>query len=250
MKKLLPGFVFWFTITALHAQVNLRDSSVSFSMIGASFAYQIPGGDMADRFGNNFNVGGVFQLKLKNNLVFGFDGNFLFNEHIRETGVLDSLRDADGFFINAEGHYASIALVERGLKFELKAGKIFPVIGPNKNSGILATLGAGILQHKIRFETEGGNYPSIEGDYAKGYDRLTNGLSITEFIGYINFGNKRLVNFYGGIECTQAFTKNRRSINFDTRKQDTQSRLDLLFGFRFAWIIPIYKRAPKQYYFD
>ena len=80
-------------------------------MIGATFAYQLPGGDMADRFGNNFNVGGVFQIKLKNNFVLGFDGNFLFSEKIRENGILDSLRDPNGYFINAEGQIATIALV-------------------------------------------------------------------------------------------------------------------------------------------
>ncbi|HNP48057.1 MAG TPA: hypothetical protein PKL85_04425 [Bacteroidia bacterium] len=250
MKKIIWFFLFALMSLSSIGQSSLRDSSINLSMIGATFAYQYPGGDMADRFGNNFNVGGVFQVKLKSNFVFGFDGNFLFNEHVRENGILDSLRDSDGHFINAQGQFASIALVERGFKFELKAGKIFPVIGPNKNSGLLATVGAGILQHKIRFETKGGSYPSIEGDYAKGYDRLTNGLSVTEFLGYINFGNKRLVNFYGGLEFTQAFTQSRRDFDFDLQKKDTRKRIDLLFGFRVAWIIPIYKRAPRAYYFD
>lgn len=250
MKKLIFGILFFSVFQSANAQISIRDSSVNFAMIGATFAYQVPGGDMAKRFRENYNVGGVFQYKFKNNIVLGFDGNFLFSEQVKENGILDSLRDQNGNFINAEGQFATIALVERGLKFEIKGGKIFPWIGPNKNSGIMATVGAGILQHKIRFETKGGSYPSIEGDYAKGYDRLTNGLSITEFIGYVNFGNKRLVNFYGGFEFTQAFTQNRRSYNFDTRERDTRKRTDLLIGFRVAWIIPIYKRAPKQFYFD
>ncbi len=250
MKKLFLLSFLCLHLNSITAQVNLKDSTVSFTMIGATFAYQLPGGDMADRFGNNFNVGGVFQIKLKNNFVLGFDGNFLFSEKIRENGILDSLRDPNGYFINAEGQIATIALVERGWKYELKVGKVFPVIGPNKNSGILATLGGGILQHKIRMEATGGSYPSIEGNYAKGYDKLSNGFSLTEFTGYINFGNQRLVNFYGGFEFTQAFTQNRRNFDFDLQKQDTRKRMDLLFGFRVAWIIPIYKRAPKQFYFD
>lgn len=250
MKKLLAGLCILLFSLRVSAQVSLRDSSASFVMIGATFAYQWPGGDLADRFGSNFNVGGVFQWKLKNNFIFGFDGNFLFKDKIKETGILDSLKGSEGYFIDGEGHYSTINLVERGFKFELKAGKIVPWIGPNKNSGILFTLGGGILQHKIRIESPGNVVPFAEGDYLKGYDRLTNGFSLTEFMGYVNFANKRLVNFYGGLEFTQAFTQNRRSYNFDQQKRDDKHRMDLLFGIRLAWIIPIYKRAPRQFYYD
>jgi hypothetical protein len=232
------------------AQVHVRDSTISFAMLGGTFAYQAPGGDMAARFGNNFNVGGTFQWKTKKNWIFGVDGSFIFSDQVKETNILDKISTSQGFIIGEDGYYDDVFLYERGFMFSAKAGKIFPVIGPNPNSGLMATLGVGLLQHKIRIEDKDNKAPQISDEYKKGYDRLTNGLSLTEFLGYINFGNHRLVNFMAGFEVTEAFTKNRRDFNFDTMMKDDKSRLDLLFGFRVAWIIPLYQRMPREFYYN
>jgi len=232
------------------SQKNIRDSSLAFPMIGATGAWMIPGGDLADRFGNNFNIGGVFQVKTKSNIVFGLDGQFLFGNKVNENTILDSLGTGRGGIISAQGEFADVVLYERGFKFELKTGKIFPVLGPNKNSGIFTSLAAGVMQHKIRIENQGSSIPSIEKEYKKGYDRLSNGFCYTLFAGYMNFSNSRLVNFYAGFEFTHALTQNRRSFNFDTREQDQKKRNDMLFGIRAGWVIPVYKRAPKDYYYN
>ncbi len=246
---LLILFLFCFTLN-IKAQYSIRDSSISFPMVGVTFAYQKPGGDLVDRFGNNFNIGTVFQLKLRNNWVIGMEGDFLFSDHVKENNFLNKYLTPDENIIDGNGHYALVNLVERGLKIEMKAGKIIPVMGPNKNSGLMTTLGIGYLQHKILIETPQSSIPYLEEEYRKGYDRLSTGLSITEFLGYINFGNKRLINFYAGLEFTQAFTKNRRSMNFDTGLNDNKSRLDLFFGLRIGWVIPIYKRSADKIYIN
>ena len=233
-----------------NAQFNVRDSAVSFAMIGGTFSYQAPGGDMADRFGNNFNVGGTFQWKTKKNWIFGVDGSFIFSEQVKENTILSNISTSLGYIIGQDGYYADVYLYERGFMANAKAGKIFPVIGPNPNSGIMTTMGVGLLQHKIRIEDKGDRSPQLSDEYKKGYDRLTNGLSLTEFLGYIHFSNHRFVNFMGGIECTQAFTKCRRDYNFDTMMRDDKSRMDLLFGFRVAWIVPLYKRMPRDFYYN
>lgn len=251
MKK--NGFifcVFLICVQSASAQFNVRDSTVSFFMIGGTFAYQVPGGDLADRFGVDYNVGGTFQWKTKKNWIFGVDGNFFFSENVKETNILEKISTSQGYIIGADGYYADVFLYERGFNFSAKAGKIFPVIGPNPNSGLITTLSVGLLQHKIRIEDSGNIAPQVSDDYKKGYDRLSNGLSLTEFIGYINFGSRRLVNFMVGFELTQAFTKSRRDYNFDTMMRDDKTRLDLLFGFRVAWIIPLYKRTPREYYYN
>ena len=232
------------------AQFNVRDSVVSFKMIGGTFAYQLPGGDMADRFGNNFSVGGTFQWKTKKNWIFGIDGNFIFSDQVKENSILSEISTSQGYVIGQDGFYAEVFLYERGFMFQAKAGKIVPVIGPNPNSGLMATIGVGLLEHRIRIEDKGNRAPQVFDEYKKGYDRLTNGLSLTEFIGYTHFSDHRLINFMAGFEFTQAFTKNRRDYNFDTMMRDDKSRVDLLFGFRLAWIIPLYKRMPREYYFN
>lgn len=250
MKRALIIFLFVTSPFLVMGQRTVKDSVISFPMIGATGAWQVPGGDMNNRFGNNFNIGGVFQWKTKKNFVLGLDGQFLFGNTVDENYILDSITTKQGGIIAANGDFATVFLYERGWKFELKLGKIFPLIGPNKNSGLFTSFGAGILQHKIRIENQQSSIPAIEDDYKKGYDRLSNGLSLTGFIGYINFGNRRLVNFYAGFEFTKAITQNRRSFNFDTREQDLKKRNDLLSGFRLGWVIPIYKRAPKDYYYN
>ena len=241
-------FILLFPSLKIKAQYSIRDSMITFPMIGATFAYEFPGGDIIERFGNNYNVGSVFQWKLRKNWIVGIEGNFLFGEDVKERNILDKYFTPDGNIINGNGQYGTVSLSERGFKIEIKGGKIIPVIGPNKNSGLFTTLGIGYLQHKILIETPDSPIPYLEGEYRKGYDRLTSGLSVSEFIGYINFSSKKLINFYAGFEFTQAFTKNRRVINFDTGLSDDKSRIDLFTGFRIGWVFPIYKRiADKSY---
>ena len=234
---------------AARAQKNIRDSVISFPMVGFTAAYQIPGGDLSERFGNNFNVGFLFQWKFGNNWLAGLEGDFLFSDKVKENDILDQYKTPDGNIIDGNGGYADVNLSLRGIKLELKGGKIIPIVGPNKNSGLMTTLGIGYLQHKIFIDTPGHPIPYLEGDYRRGFDRLCTGISLTEFLGYMNFGNRRLVNFYAGFEFTQAFTKNRRMMNFDTGKTDSESRLDLQFGIRFGWVFPIYKRSADNIYY-
>ncbi|HEY0030894.1 MAG TPA: hypothetical protein VGC65_09070, partial [Bacteroidia bacterium] len=62
------------------------------------------------------------------------------------------------------------------------------------------------------------------------------------------FSSNRLVNIYFGVECMEGFTQNRRSYNYDTMKQDTEKRVDIMYGGKIAWILPLYKRAPQEFY--
>src|ERR1700752_2186462 len=144
------------SLLALHsnAQKSQRDSAEKIFMLCPSFAYQLPGGNLADRFGYNFNVGGSFILKTKSNWLFGVEGQFLFGDQVKENNILDSINTQQGFVIGTNGGYADIFLFERGFHFLAKAGRVFPVISPNKNSGVVATIGLGLLQHKIRIQND------------------------------------------------------------------------------------------------
>jgi hypothetical protein len=113
----------------------------------------------------------------------------------------------------------------------------------------MLNIGGGMLQHKILIDNEDRNVPSISGDYKKGYDRLSNGFALREFIGYQFLSNYRLINFYAGVEFIQAWTKCRRIVNFDTMQRDLTKRHDLLIGIRVGWLLPIYNRMPDEYYY-
>ena len=233
MYKSYLLFILLFISAEMNAQAHVKDSSLFVPMVGMSFAYQIPGGDLARRFGNNANIGISFLMKTKKKWVFGADGSFLFGRGIKENGILDSLVTIDGYLINKNGEFATeVKLYERGYSFGLKFGRLFNVLCPNPNSGILFHTGVGVLQHKIKIYDHFNTTPQIDGDYTKGYDRLTNGIAVSEFLGYAYLSNKRLINFFFGAEFMQAFTKSRRSYNYDLRKKDTAARTDLLYGLR------------------
>ena len=118
------------------------------------------------------------------------------------------------------------------------------------NSGIMIRAGVGYIQHWIRIRVEEEKIvPGFQGDYGLGYDRLTSGFSMHQFIGYLYMGDSRVLNFYVGWEFVEAWTKNRRDMNFDTGLREEDSRFETLNGFKVGWIIPIYRRTPKAFYY-
>jgi hypothetical protein len=236
--------------SVLFSQASLKDSSISHFMASPSASFHVPGGNLKDRFGFNSAIGLSFDYKMKNQFSIGIDGSFLFGNRILETSMLDGLRTSDGDIIDADGNIANILIFERGFTTTLTTSYLFTWKKPNPNSGIFIRMGFGFIQHKIRIEHQNNAIPMLEGDYLKGYDRLTNGFLVSEFIGYRYLSNKRLLNFFAGFEFMQGFTKNRRDYNFDLMGPDDTKRIDLLSGIRFGWILPIYKQAPQELYFN
>ena len=245
---------FLFLVSVSRGQ-NVKDSSLFFPLVKFSYAFEFPGGDLAKRFGYNSNIGLNFSIKTKQNLIFGANGGFLFGNNINEDGILDSMKTSTadgahtGFIINQNGNPSTVRLFERGFTVSLHIGKIFPLFAPNKNSGLIIYAGPTFLRHKIKIDDIGRQCPQLQGEYLKGYDRLTCGFGAHEFIGYVYFGNKRMLNFFGGFEFTQAFTKSWRSYDYDLMKADTEKRTDLLYAIRIGWILPLYKKTPQEFYY-
>lgn len=220
-------------------------------MISFSAGVQAPIADLSKRFGANGSAGLSYFYKTNNNLIFGIEGSFLFGSNVDSSDSLAAdIRTEEGFFIDNNGAFAAVLIQERGMDIRVTAGKIIPAFGPNSNSGIVVKLGAGFLQHKIRFEARENEVPQIEGDAQKGYDRLTNGVSTSQFIGYQHFGDSKLINFYAGLEFIEAFTQSRRDYNIDLMRKDETKRFDGLIGLKLGWVIPIYKRAANKYFIN
>ncbi|HZF99997.1 MAG TPA: hypothetical protein VEY71_03305 [Chitinophagales bacterium] len=230
------------------AQSSLRDTSVSGLLVGFSYGYQFPLADMAERFGNNGLVGTEITYKLRNNFTFGAEAGLIFGRSVNQAGFLDSLMTPDGYFMGYNGLYGNIALYERGFNFSGNVGKIIPVFNANPNSGVYIRLGAGFLQHKIKItDTEETLYP-LNGEYVKGYDRLSNGLMLSQYVGFLHLDPRHFVNFHVGLLVQEGFTQNRRSWNFDERRKETEKRLDVLVGLRGTWILPFYGKADERKY--
>jgi hypothetical protein len=252
MTKAAQAFLLLFTCFILHAsaQVDLRNTTPNAVLFHANYQVQFPAGDMANRFGINSMVGGGIDFKRKLWLI-GVEGNFLFGNTIKEPDVLNHLRSKDGYFVNIEGGLNAIGIFERGWDVKFNVARIIPLGKPNKNSGIKLGLSAGYIQHKIQINVDKRLYPQLDDTYKKGYDRLALGFLMTEFVGYQYFDPRRYLNFYGGFEFWQGYTNAIRKYNFDTNAPDPkQHRIDLLFGIKVGWVIPVFnkEKATKYYY--
>lgn len=203
-------------------------------------------GDLADRFGPMSQVGLELSYQFKNGWVLGAGGGHIFGNNVRERDIMSNIATTNGDIITEDGVFENYRLRPFGWSIYGRVGKVIPLFGPNVNSGLLIDLGVGVMQHKIWIETPRLASPQLAGDYKKGYDRLTNGLSLNQFIGYQYLSNRKLINFYVGVDFHQGFTQNRRSINFNTGVADTRNRLDMLVGLKAGWILPLYGRDSKE----
>lgn len=232
-------------------QVNIKDSAVFMPIVDFSFAYKVPGGDLNNRFGNSSEMGLGFYLKSKKNFLYGIDWTYFFGNEVKETAFADAFRDANGSILGNNGLYSEIYFVERGYSLSAKFGKIFTVFSPNPNSGIMIMGGFGFLEHKIKMEDRFNEVPLLSADgYYQGYDRLSNGVMVSEFIGYRLVSNRRLINVFGGVEFVQGFTQNRRSINYDSGVSDNSARFDTMAGLKFGFTLLLYKPTPKDFYYN
>lgn len=236
----------------IFAQRNVADSAIGVTWLSPQYGFNLSGGDLAKRHGYFNAVGFTAGYKTRRNWFFGFDGNYLFGNDVRLTGLFDHLVDSKGNITDQNGDIARVVVYSRGFHANAVFGRLIPILSPNKNSGCLITVGAGYLLHKVRIETQDQVVPQLELDYKRGYDRLTAGLNTSQFIGYSYMANQGFLNFYGGVYFQQGFTYNQRPIFYD--QPDTQvsqdMMLDLQYGVRLGWLIPIYKRKPKEYYFN
>jgi len=243
--KFILGILFSFLIV----NQGLSQSKITYDpaiLVNFTYGFQIPGGDLADDFGNGFSLGSSVEYLMPNNLIFGVGGGIIFGDKVKND-VISDLRASDGFIIGINRGLADIQLKQRGFNVSAQVGKLFQLTEKTTRSGIRTTLGLGLLQHKVRIQNDfQAEVPQLNKAYLAGYDQLTNGLSIREFIGYQYLSNDGLVNFTVGFEFLQAFTKNRRSWDFKTNTLKNEPRLDLINSLKISWILPLYFKANPE----
>ena len=234
---------------SLSAQVSIRDSSIFTSLIYATYSYQWPGGDLAKQFGSNSSIGGGLMFKTKSNWLIGAEGNYMFGQTVHGSDtLLKNIETHDGFLIDANGYYADLVFYERGYSILGRFGKIIPFLSPNPNCGITIMAGAGYIQDKIRIHNPANTAPQLLGDYKKGYDRLNGGIVVAGEAGYTYLSNTRLLNFSIMLSFQQAWTNPYRERDFDTGKKDTRKLSSQFYSIKVLWMIPLYRRAPKEFY--
>lgn len=250
-KKNIISILCIFYINA-HFFAQNDSNAIAFHYVTINFGGHLPKGDLEKRFGPNLNFGGSYFYKTKRNWQFGVEGNYFFGQNVKED-VLANMKvefgSSGSSIIDNEGFPADIRITERGLCFYGVAGRIFRLFKNNLNTGIVLNFGVGYMQHKINLYDAQNKIAALNGELKYGYDRLSNGLSTMQFLGYQYISNNRFINFYGGVEFIQGYTKSVREFNYDTMLPDTDKRTDLLLGLRVGWVLPLYKRKPKEYYY-
>lgn len=235
--------------TSLHSQSWDKDNSGKVILLNFGYGPQIPMADLAGRFDMNWSAEISIDFMTDNNWTYGLQAQYLFGNTVKED-VLAGLRTAEGDIIGNDRTPADIQLRERGGYVGLRLGRLFSMSEHNKRSGIRINLGAGILQHWIRIQEDPFRVvPQLDESYRKGYDRLTNGLALHQFIGYQIIGKENGMNFTGGFEFFEGFTQNRRNFNFDTQQQNTSKRFDVLSGFRLSFTLPFYIGNAEEIYY-
>ncbi|WP_258540752.1 hypothetical protein [Parvicella tangerina] len=243
MKKFFLSLSITLCLINLNAQ-NIRDTTILAPVISASYAVQLPLLDMAKTFGVNSNIGVNGGVKLANNWQIELEGTFLFSKNIKIGTLLDPIVTSDRQIIANDGGPANIEVYERGITGCVNLGRVFPVIGPNPNSGLIAKFGLGFIRHKIRIENQEYLVPQLDDENVIYFDRLTLGVMTKQYFGYQHLGNNNLTNFHVGIEFIQGFTKGMRDYQIDLEGPYNEHRLDFMIGLRVGWIFPVYRKAP------
>ncbi len=239
MKINLIFLLLLFTGYQLFAQKK-RINSVNAIYLNFTGAYQLPQGDMKERFDANTNISLHAEwITGKSNYIFGLNGSFLYQDRVKED--VAALFREQGVVLGTDQAISNLQLKERGLTYGLHFGKLFP-INPKKNprSGIRVTLGIGYLRHWIKLSDEYNSVNQFQRDYIKGYDRLTAGIAVTPFLGYQYTSLNRYVNVLLGVEYVGAWTRSQRSWDYDRFGRDTAKRRDGLLGFRIGFSLPLY----------
>jgi hypothetical protein len=219
-------------------------------LISANGNFDVPGADMAKDFGSSYRIGPSVLYKTTSNWIFGVKTDFIFGNKVHTDSLMINIKDKYGDYILENGARETLTIDERGYMIGIQVGKIVG-IGQRKKSkdnGILFMTSLGFIQHKILINNPDG-VPALNGNYIKGYDRLTNGLFAEESIEYTYISKYKLLNFHIGPDIMFASTQDRRDYLFDVMRSDNKQRLDILFGIRGGWYLPIFKRKSEELVF-
>jgi len=239
-------------LVILSNAAKAQDTAKANRIISAHFQYgfHLPGADMKDRYGVNQVAGFALSMKTPSNWMFDADFSYIFGGDIKiEDSIFADIANDNGYIIDGNGQFAELYTYERGYYITIGVSKILPVLQANNNSGLTLGAGAGFMQHKIRIYNPDNIVPQVAGDYVKGYDYLTNGTAIRQFIGYTFFAPKRVYSFKAGFEFVEAFTMGRRDYLFPIGGPDTEKRFDFLYGFKLYWTIPFSEKKGETFYY-
>lgn len=229
-----------------HSMAQPKNNEYNVLNLNIAYGAYLPAGDWQKRFGFHFGIGGGLEyISYPGNVIIGVESIYNFGGIVKED-VLRNLETVDGQLIGANIEFGNVELRERGQFTGLTLGKIFPTHPTNRREGIRVSMSMGYLWHKIRIQDDFSTMAQLTGDYRKGYDRLTGGFAMSQYIGYQKIDRGRKINYIVGLELMQGFTRSIRDWNFDSGPADKSRKIDLAFGVKLAWFLPFYVGMPAS----
>ncbi len=242
------------TPTFLVAQRGQRSANGSAWLVSPSFAVQTAGGDMENRFGQSYSAGLGVGYKTTKSWTFGTSFQFMFGTNVKNGAqLLNTVLTSKGYLLNQTGNYATFALDQRGAYGTFDISKTIPnFFATNDNSGFSIGVGAGYIAHWIKINNVGNDSPQVLDPYITGYDEFSGGLLLKQSIGYQYLAANRRINFRISFEVLEGFTRNYREFSYSTGKVVSGKNLDVVYGFRLEWFLPIYTTTKDNntYYYD
>jgi hypothetical protein len=211
----------------------------------ADFSFHSPGGDMANRFGNFNGFGFGFWSKTSSLWTLGGSFRPMFGGKVFEPNLLGDMNGVSGSPIDQNGQLHSVRVYMRGYHSQIQLGRVIPFTA-NAHSGLHIQAGVGFLQHKIKFTFDERFLPQLNKPYQYGYDRLSNGLTISQSITLQHVDIRNGISVFGGIELVQGFTYNRRSMDYPTRTRETAMRNDNFSVIKAGLLIPVFRKKKDD----
>lgn len=206
-------------------------------IVGINYGYNIPAGDLDDRFGSYFHSGfdfnfqtGQWFLMLENNFLFGSESKI---------DVLSNLRTEEGYIIDGE-NLLDIGTNLGGLRSVLSIGRLIHLGKEESGWSFTTGLGCGLYRRKIRFTRDGSQLTQLRNPYLKGYDQLSGGLELQESLGLLYLSTNRMINFHLRFLIMQGFVRDLRKTHYNPNLTVPANQFDLNFGWQLTWILPFY----------
>lgn len=210
---------------------------------------QLPTKALSNRFGWSNTVGMGVRRSTPSGWRFSLEYRFQTGSDVREAGLLQNLRDTNGYIIDNEGRIALVTAQQRGTLFLAGMGRKWPTGGRHPETGMCLSLGAGFWEHKIHFQNRGNRVTQLDDPHLAGYDRLTGGGVIMPRCGWEYHSPNGQARFEVGLEAWLGRLQPARSWNTDTEQADAGPRNDGAVGLYAGWILRLKARSSNTTYY-
>lgn len=211
-----------------------------------SYGIDIPLGDLQDRYGLDYNPALDIVYTVNQKTFFGVHGHYILGNRVKEDVIAPLRHEETGGLIDQTRDISFITLKQRAYLFGIHGGRFFNISKTDLKHGPRLRFGISMLTHYIIFNDERASTFQLRGIYSSGYDRLTRGFSLEQFIGYQVIMKNTNTVLFGGVNVVESRGKSLRPIDFDTGVYGGDQRNDILFGFRVGASIQLYEFGEQD----